>query len=71
MEQEILKRLADQDAKIDQILASQKKMERYFFWTFVITVAVIVLPLIGLAFALPAFFNYYGSISNLSSGLGF
>lgn len=57
MEQEILKKLEEQDKKIDLIYASIEKMRKYFFWTMIITIATIVLPLIGLAFAIPFFLN--------------
>jgi hypothetical protein len=40
------------------------KIERYFFWTAIITVAAIILPLIGLAFAIPKMLSTYTDISN-------
>lgn len=57
MENEILKKLAEQDAKIDAIYASTEKMRKYFLWTLIITVAMIVVPMIGLGFAIPSFLN--------------
>ncbi|MDD4988896.1 MAG: hypothetical protein PHV42_00515 [Candidatus Pacebacteria bacterium] len=65
MEQEILKKLAEQDAKIDAIYKSVEKTRKYILWTAIITVAVIVLPLIGLAFALPAYLSQLNSITNI------
>ncbi|MEN9647560.1 MAG: hypothetical protein RLY57_364 [Candidatus Parcubacteria bacterium] len=41
------------------------KIERYFFWTAVITVAAIILPLIGLMFAIPKMLNTYTDIQSL------
>lgn len=55
MENEILKKLAEQEAKLDALYASSEKMRKYFLWTLIISVAVIVLPMIGLFFALPGF----------------
>ena len=56
MEQDILKKMDEQDKKLGAILCPQK-MRKYFLWTLIISVAVIVLPLIGLVFVLPSFFN--------------
>jgi lipopolysaccharide export LptBFGC system permease protein LptF len=41
------------------------KIERYFFWTAVITILAVVLPLIGLLFAIPKFLGSYGDIQGL------
>ena len=57
MEQDILNKLDEQDKKLDAILESSEKMRKYFMWTLIISVAVIVLPLIGLVFVLPSFFD--------------
>jgi hypothetical protein len=56
MNEDILKRLDEQDKKLDAIFVSSEKMRRYFLWTLIISVAVIVLPLIGMMFVLPSFF---------------
>ena len=64
---EILQKLAQQDEKIDKIYVSVEKTRKYFLWTGIITILVIVLPLIGLMFALPSFLNSY--VGNLQ-GLG-
>jgi len=57
MNEDILKRFDEQDKKLSAILESSEKMRKYFMWTLIISVAVIVLPLIGLFFVLPSFFN--------------
>lgn len=51
--EEILKKLEEQQAKIDAIFVSVEKLRKYFLWTLVVTVVTIVLPLIALAFVLP------------------
>jgi hypothetical protein len=51
MENEILKKLAEQDIKLNAIYESSEKMRKYFLWTLIISVAVIVLPMIGLHLA--------------------
>jgi hypothetical protein len=64
MENEILKKLAEQDIKLNAIYESSEKMRKYFLWTLIISVAVIVLPMIGLFFALPGFLGSYSSALN-------
>lgn len=58
-------------AKLDEIQATAEKAYRaaestrkYLFWTGVITVALIVLPLIGLVFAIPQFLSSYTTTLN-------
>ena len=65
METEILKKLEDQQIKIDQIYESVEKTRKYFQWTMIITVALFVLPLIGLFFAIPSFLSQYSQIQTL------
>ena len=48
---ETIKKLEQQDKKLDAIYASAEKTRKYLLWTLTITVAVIVVPLIGLPFA--------------------
>jgi hypothetical protein len=67
MEQEISKKLSELEAKIDGIFASVEKTRKYFLWTLIITIALFILPLLGLAFVIPSFVNTY--TSNLQ-GLG-
>jgi len=53
-------RLQTLETKIDEMYVSVEKLRKYFLWTGIITVALIVLPLIGLLFALPSFFSAEG-----------
>lgn len=57
MESDILKKLDEQDNKLSAILESSEKTRKYFMWTLIISVAVIVFPLIGMMFVLPSFFD--------------
>ncbi len=70
MEQEILKRLEMQDAaiqaKVDAIYQSVEKTRKYMLWTGIVTIALIVLPAIGLVFALPAFVGQLNSEISLT-----
>jgi hypothetical protein len=57
MENEILKKIEAQDKKLEEIYSSIEKIRKYFLITLIITVAAVVLPLIGLAFVIPQFLN--------------
>jgi len=59
MDPEIKKKLDEQGEKIDAIYQSVEKTRKYFRMTLWVTVIVVVLPAIGLFFALPAFFDSY------------
>jgi hypothetical protein len=68
MEPNQQQKVLDLEAKIDAIYVSVEKTRKYFFWTMIITVAVVVLPLIGLFFAIPSFMkNYVDPIQSLSN----
>lgn len=54
---EVERKLDALDQKIDAIYTSVEKTRNYFFWTMVITVVIVVVPAIGLVFAIPAFLN--------------
>ena len=62
-------KLAELEAKVDQAYAAAYKTYRIMWWTGVISLAVIVIPLLILPFVLPAFFSAEG-VGNLKS-LGF
>ena len=62
------------EAKLEEIRALAEKAYRsaestrkYLFWTGVVTIALIVLPLIGLALVVPQFLSSY---STSLTGLG-
>lgn len=55
MDPELQKRLEAHDTKLEAIYHSVEKTRKYFMWTLIISVAMIVLPLIGLAFVIPVF----------------
>lgn len=57
MEQDILNKFEEQDKKMDAIYASVEKMRKYFLWTLIISVLVILLPLLGLVFVIPQFLS--------------
>ena len=66
MDQELQKKIEGLEVKIDAVYKSVEKTRRYFLIITWITILGIVLPMIGLAFALPSFMtNYVGSLNGL------
>lgn len=57
MDQDIQQKFKEQDEKLDRIYVSVEKTRKYFLWTMIGTAAAFILPLIGLAFAIPFFLN--------------
>lgn len=55
MDPDVAQKFAEQEKKLDAIYHSAESTRKYFKWTLILSIAVIVLPLIGLAFAIPAF----------------
>jgi len=62
MEQDILKKLEEQDKKLEEIYRSVEKTRKYFLWTLIISLAFIILPLIGLIYAIPKMLNAYSGL---------
>lgn len=62
MEQDTNKKLLELEQKIDLIYISVEKTRKYFFWAMIITIVVLVLPIIGLVFAIPSFLNTYTQV---------
>jgi len=70
MEEELLKKLEEQDKKIDAIYVSVEKTRKYILWTVVSTVVLFVLPLIALALVIPWFMStMQGTYGSLLQGL--
>ena len=67
MDEEVLKRMEEQDKKLSLIYDSVEKTRKYFRWNLIITIVLIVLPLIGLAVLVPVYFKSLSSISSLNS----
>ena len=62
MEQEILQKLDLLEKKLEENVKISRQMRKYFLWTLIISVVVIVLPLIGLLFVIPQLINSYTNI---------
>lgn len=65
---ELAAKLDDIGAKAEKAYQASEKVRKYLFWTGVITIALIVLPLIGLVFAIPSFISSYSTTLN---GIGY
>mgnify|MGYP001588842476 CR=1 FL=1 len=65
---ELAAKLEEINAKADRACRAAEAARKYLLWTGIITVALFVLPLIGLAFAIPQFINSYSTTIN---GLGY
>lgn len=65
MDEIILKKLEEQEKKIDAVYVSVEKTRQYFLWTLILSLAFFLLPLIGMMFAIPFFLDtlsVYGGI---------
>ncbi|TSC71434.1 MAG: Uncharacterized protein G01um101470_608 [Parcubacteria group bacterium Gr01-1014_70] len=66
MENEVLLKIKEQDAKLDAIWKSVEKTRKYFLVIMWVTVVLFVLPLVGLVFIIPRFLDtYLGSFNGL------
>ncbi len=64
MDTDVNKRIEEMEQKIELIYISVEKTRKYLLWTVIITIALIVLPLIGLALAIPSFLSTYTETIN-------
>ena len=61
MEEEVQKQLDVQKELLLKIHVSVEKTRKYFLWTLIISLVVILLPLIGIIFAIPILLSTYNS----------
>lgn len=64
MDQDIQKKLSEQDIKLDAIYKSVEKTRKYFLVIIWITIIAVVLPLLGLVFAVPKFIGIYSGLGD-------
>lgn len=62
---ELRQRLESLEKQIAEAHALAKRLYRILFWTVVISIALFVLPLIGLMFEIPNLINTYGQIGTI------
>ena len=62
---EVLKKLAELEQKIDAVYKSAEKTRKYFVWTLILSIVFFVIPLIALVFVIPYFLSAIGPNLNL------
>jgi len=62
MNEEIQKRLDDQDLALLRIFKSVEKTRKYFMWSLIATGVVFLLPLLGIIVILPKIIRTYTGI---------
>ncbi len=65
MDEDISKKLDEMQKRLDAVYVSVEKTRKYFQWTLIITLVAVVLPLIGLVFAIPAYLSTLGSYMSI------
>jgi|GEM_PF-2408886 len=55
MDQELQDRLTRFEQKLDETWQIARSAKRLFVWSIIISLALVIIPLIGLAIALPSF----------------
>ncbi len=61
----LIEKVDKQTAEIEAVKKSLRKIQMYFLWTLIISLLVVVLPAIGLVFAIPKFLGNFSEIQNL------
>jgi hypothetical protein len=64
MEQDIIKKLDEQQLKIDAIYLSVEKSRKYFLVTMWVTLLAIILPILGIGILAPSMLNTYTTMIN-------
>jgi len=62
---ELRQRLDTLEKKIDEVYVSAEKTRKYFLGVIIVSVVALVLPLIGLLFAIPSFLSTYSDLGGL------
>ena len=69
MDTEITAALKQLDDKIEVVYASVEKTRKYMFWSLVVQLAMVLLPIIVLMFAVPFLLSSLSNLSGLYQGL--
>ena len=64
-EKQILKRLEELEFKIDKVFITTERMRKYFLWTLIATIAVIIVPLMFLPFAISSLVSSLDTAINI------
>ena len=63
MDSDIIKKLEENSAKLDAIYRSAEKTRKYILWTAIVSLALFILPMIGLLFAIPSYLKTISAVS--------
>lgn len=66
MDDDTKQKMAVLEQKIDAIYKTTEKTRKYFLWTLIVTLALVVLPAIGLVFAIPSFISTYSQLGDIT-----
>jgi len=69
MDEETREKIQEIDKKLDSIYRSVEKTRKYFQWTMIVTLIVVVLPLVGLLFVIPSFLSLYSGGGDINQTL--
>ena len=67
MDEDLNQRMAMLEGKIDAIYKTTEKTRKYFLWTLIVTLALVVVPAIALLFAVPSFISSYSSLGDITN----
>ncbi len=65
MEEDVRKKLAEIEQKVDAVYESAEKTRKYFLAVLIVTLVAFILPMFGLVFAIPSFLSTYSEIGEL------
>ncbi|MDD5251319.1 MAG: hypothetical protein PHT12_01625 [Patescibacteria group bacterium] len=65
-DKELIKRLDNLQERVDAAARSVDKLRLYFLWTVILALVTLILPVIGLLFAIPTFLQSMGSVGNFN-----
>lgn len=55
--------MEEQAARIEEVGRDIRRIKQYFLWTFVITVVMVVLPIIGIMILIPSVLSMYSNVA--------
>lgn len=58
-------RITSLEGRIEELTRSISKIKKVFYWIVWVSIALFVLPLIGLVFAIPQFLSTYSALEGL------
>lgn len=62
MEEELMKKIVEQQEKIDAVYISVEKLRKYFMWTLIVTGVTFLLPLVIIIVVLPFIFSAFSGL---------